>query len=340
MSWHAGFGGNKLQSIKCWSLLHSFEDQGGGIHHTQKRLKASWLKREIDKYFSKHLVLRGSEILMAFLLLFKAFGSWDGLCRNKSQKKEWCKWFPQISLKTLYAELQSTWCWRWQDYSLNGFKAMLAAKQINWSKPKCFMLFKMERNSWGNSVLLKWNLKHYVLMFKLKAQWAGPIQSSKSWQSSWSFFHPTLVLALVVVGCHLTAGYTLVEALGPHHMSALWLGIDLSKGWVTLPPANHGLAASPIPGSVGSNTLESLVLPPFSVGVWFYTWPHSNRLWPFSQPSFAISSEIGGPALVLGSALGLALVALAFPLGLTGCWCWCRPSCWLLVVVAWWALLV
>lgn len=121
-----------------------------------------------------------------------------------------------------------------------------------------------------------------------------------------------------------------MEALGPHHMSALWLQHwnRPSKGWVTLPPANHGLAASPIPGSVGSNTLESLVLPPFSVGVWFYTWPHSNRLWPFSQPSFAISSEIGGPALVLGSALGLALVALAFPLGLTGCWCWCRPSCW------------
>ena len=32
--------GTKLQSIKCWSLLHSFEDQGGGIHHTQKKIES------------------------------------------------------------------------------------------------------------------------------------------------------------------------------------------------------------------------------------------------------------------------------------------------------------
>jgi len=50
-------------------LLHSFEDQGGGIHHKQIKLNAAWLKLKIDKYFSKHLVLRGSEILMAFLFV-------------------------------------------------------------------------------------------------------------------------------------------------------------------------------------------------------------------------------------------------------------------------------
>ena len=137
------------------------------------------------------------------------------------------------------------------------------------------------------------------------------IESSMSWTYSklqelakqLIFFPPHIGLGS---GCCWLPPYSWLY-LGGSSGSSPYV-IDLSKGWVTLPPANHGLAASPIPGSVGSNKLESLVLPPFSVGVWFYTWPHSNRLWPFSQPSFVISSEIGGPALVLGSALGLALI--------------------------------
>ena len=164
-----------------------------------------------------------------------------------------------------------------------------------------------------------WKLNELDLFKAPRAGKAADLFSTPHW--SWLWLLLAATLQLVIPWWKLW-----VLTICQH--SGFNIGIDLSKGWVTLPPANHGLAASPIPGSVGSNTLESLVLPPFSVGVWFYTWPHSNRLWPFSQPSFAISSEIGGPALVLGSALGLALVALAFPLGLTGCWCWCRPSCW------------
>ena len=40
------------------------------------------------------LVPHGSWLLGDFL--FKASVSWDGLCPNKSKKKEWCQWFPQI----------------------------------------------------------------------------------------------------------------------------------------------------------------------------------------------------------------------------------------------------
>ena len=142
-------------------------------------------------------------------------------------------------------------------------------------------------------------------MFKFKAHWAGSIQSSKSWESCSSFFDTALQVALVV-GCHLRGWHTLVAAQGPTvgEDPGFNITVDFSKVWVTLPPTNHGLAAPPILVSVAGNELESLVLPAFSVGVWFkplavlwQTGPasglslanhHGVRLCPLEPFSFAI----------------------------------------------------
>ena len=164
-------------------------------------------------------------------------------------------------------------------------------------------------------------------MFKFKAHWAGPIQSSKSWESCSSFFDTALQVALVV-GCHLRGWHTLVAAQGPTvgEDPGFNITVDFSKVWVTLPPTNHGLAAPPIPVSVAGNELESLVLPAFSVGVWFKlgssvaNWSSKWSIFGQSPWGEAMATRtifichplrMGGPCLALGSALGLALVGLA-----------------------------
>ena len=156
-----------------------------------------------------------------------------------------------------------------------------------------------------------WKLNELDLFKAPRAGKAADLFSTPHW--SWLWLLLAATLQLVIPWWKLW-----VLTICQH--SGFNIGIDLSKGWVTLPPANHGLAASPIPGSVGSNTLESLVLPPFSVGVWFYTW-HSNR----AILTTFICHFFGDwwPCLGFGICFGIGTGGLGFPFGID----------WLLVLV-------
>ncbi len=174
-----------------------------------------------------------------------------------------------------------------------------------------------------NMSLPEINVKHHVLMDKLKATRAASIESSKSWKSS-MFFSTALCSDLVVSGWQLRV-FTIGEDPGFN------IAANPAKVLVTMPPAEKPLAMLVISGSVCSNELPSFGLPLFCVGIWFHhqlltilvTKPLDH--WPISMlVSYGKPHHLHLPpsAYWLSFCLGLSL-------GFSrGCWCCCRRCCW------------
>ena len=111
-----------------------------------------------------------------------------------------------------------------------------------------------------NMSLPELNVKHHVLMDKLKAQRAASIESSKSWKSS-KFFSTPLGSDLVVSGWQPRV-LTIGEDPGFN------IAVNPAKVLVTMPPPEKPLAMLVITGLVWSNELPSFGLPLFCGRIW------------------------------------------------------------------------